>query len=79
MISAPSREDLVIRTRALDRVLLSHHFVVPNWHLSKDRILYWNKFGRPSHVAERGTSFARWWIDPEKEAALKAATGDQAN
>ena len=79
VISAPSREDLVIRTRALDRVLLSHHFVVPNWHLSKDRILYWNKFGRPSHVAERGTSFARWWIDPEKEAALKAATGDQAN
>ena len=47
IISAPSRESLIARTRALDRVLLWNHFVIPNWHLKVDRILSWDKFGRP--------------------------------
>lgn len=79
LIAAPTREDLVIRTRALDRVLLSHHFVVPAWHLSADRILYWNKFSRPAIVPARGTSFNTWWWDKEKAAALARARGKATN
>src|SRR3546814_1597659 len=43
VIAAPSRESLVVRTHALDRVLLWHHFVVPNWHTRPDRIVYRDK------------------------------------
>ncbi|HZF78017.1 MAG TPA: extracellular solute-binding protein, partial [Acetobacteraceae bacterium] len=32
VVSAPDREELVARTRALDRVLLHHNFVIPQWH-----------------------------------------------
>ena len=72
VITAPSRESLVARTRALDRVLLHHHFVIPNWHLSKRRIAYWDKFDRPPDGnAKIGTSFNWWWFDAQKAARLE--------
>jgi microcin C transport system substrate-binding protein len=79
LIAAPDREQLVLRTRALDRVLLAHHFIIPNWYLSKDRILYWNKFARPSLIKNEGTRFSWWWYDEAKAQALNAATGKSSN
>jgi microcin C transport system substrate-binding protein len=70
IIAAPDRPSLVARTRALDRVLLSGHYVVPNWYLAKERIAYWNKFGMPSVVPRSGVQIDAWWIDPVKAAAL---------
>ncbi len=71
VISAPSRQSLVTRTRALDRVLLWGHYVIPNWHVRVDRIASWNKFSRPAVVPRRGTSLDYWWFDAAKDAALK--------
>jgi len=72
VIMAPDRQSLVTRTRALDRVLLWSHYVIPSWHLKIFRVAYWDKFGRPSTTPKPayGTGFDSWWIDPEKEAAL---------
>lgn len=70
IISAPDRESLVARTRALDRVLLWGHYVIPNWHIRIDRIAYWDKFGRPTYIPRRGTSINYWWVDPSKARAL---------
>ncbi len=70
IISAPDRESLIARTRALDRVLLWGHYVIPNWHIRIDRIAYWDKFGQPDYIPRRGTSVNYWWIDPAKERAL---------
>jgi microcin C transport system substrate-binding protein len=71
VISAPSRQSLVTRTRALDRVLLWGHYVIPNWHVRVDRIASWNKFSRPAVVPRRGTSLDYWWFDAAKDAELK--------
>ena len=76
IIGAPDREALVARTRALDRVLLHRHFVVPAWHTSVDRILYWDKFGVPP-PHKRGTSTRYWWFDPAKAARLKGKIRSQ--
>jgi microcin C transport system substrate-binding protein len=72
VIKAPTRESLVSRTRALDRVLLWGHYVIPNWHLRKQRILYWDKFSRPEKPARFGTSTDLWWFDTAKAARLEA-------
>jgi microcin C transport system substrate-binding protein len=78
VIQASSRESLVARTRALDRVLLHGHYVIPQWHLRFQRILYWNKFSRPETTSKDGTSTTYWWYDADKAARLKAArAGDQ--
>jgi len=72
VISAPDREDLVARTRALDRVLLFGYYVVPHWHLQVQRILSWDKFSRPEVTPRSGTSTNYWWFDPVKAARLQA-------
>ncbi len=72
VVTAPDRESLVTRTRALDRVLLWGHYVIPNWHSRTDRVLYWDKFAKPDVVPDRGTDTSFWWYDPAKAAALQA-------
>ena len=59
------------RTRALDRVLLWHHYVIPNWHIRIDRVLFWDKFARPEITPKNGFQFDTWWIDPNKARELR--------
>lgn len=75
IIAAPTREDLITRVRALDRVLIWSHYIIPNFHLSYDRLLYWNKYSRPDVVPARGTQIGTWWYDEAKAAKLAAAQG----
>jgi len=71
VISAPTRAELVQRTRALDRVLQWEYIVIPQFHIPYDRVLYWNRFSRPEIIPTFGVSLLNWWIDPEKEQALE--------
>lgn len=74
VINAPDREELVARTRALDRVLLAHAFVVPQWHLRRFWIAHWDRFGRPERTPRYATGFpTTWWVDPARERALAEA------
>ena len=73
LIRAPDRETLVASTRALDRVLLWGHYVIPQWHIRSFRLVYWNRFGRPDIRPKYGLGFpTTWWIDREKAARLEA-------
>lgn len=44
IIFAKDRAELVAATRALDRVLLWNHYVVPQWYAPYSRIAYWDRF-----------------------------------
>jgi microcin C transport system substrate-binding protein len=70
IILAPDRDSLVASCRALDRILLWGHYLIPNWHNRTFRVAYWNRFGRPEITPRYGVGFSSWWIDPEKDAAL---------
>tara|TARA_B110000483_G_scaffold44318_1_gene55400 strand:- start:1299 stop:3206 length:1908 start_codon:yes stop_codon:yes gene_type:complete len=72
LVQAKSREELVAHTRALDRLLLAGHYVIPQWHLTSQRILFWNKFGLPEVTPKTGTSTNLWWLDPQKADQLAA-------
>jgi microcin C transport system substrate-binding protein len=71
IIYAPTREDLVAATRALDRVLLWGHYVIPHWHIRSTRIAYWNKFVRPETDPKYGLDLFAWWVDPMKVAGIE--------
>lgn len=64
IINAPTREDLVIRCRALDRVLQWGHHVVPNWHLNRFRIAYRHTLARPEVSPPYGLPLDAWWQKP---------------
>ena len=51
IITAHSREDLIAACRALDRVLLWSHYVIPQWHNQVTRIAFWDKLDHPDDLA----------------------------
>ena len=63
IIKAQDKETLVATTKALDRILLWNHFVIPNWYIDGFRLLYWNKFGRPEIMPKYDSNFGlyNWW------------------
>lgn len=73
LINAPDREELIARTRALDRVLLHHHFVIPQWHNRLFWVAFWDRFGRPERNPRYALGFDSWWLDAARDAALTAA------
>ena len=73
VVTAPDREALVARTRALDRVLLWNHFVIPQWHNRTFRIAFWDKFGRPERNPRYGLGLDTWWVDAARDRALADA------
>ncbi|MBE02955.1 MAG: hypothetical protein CMI11_04630 [Oceanospirillales bacterium] len=64
VIQAPDRQELVYRVRALDRVLLHGYYAIPQWHLGKDRVAYWNHLVRPSVTPKQGIDLNNWWAKP---------------
>ena len=61
-IAAPDRPTQVALTRALDRVLLWGHYVIPGSHSRSHRLAYWNTFSRPPEPPRNGTGFPdTWW------------------
>ena len=74
IIFASNRGELVAASRALDRVLLWNHFVIPNWHINSYRIAYWNRFSRPAIKPKYGLGFSdTWWVDEARDKSLQAA------
>ncbi len=71
IIAAKDRDDLIASTRALDRVLQWGFYFIPHWNSNQNRLAYWNKFAHPTDMPEYGLTLDTWWIDPQKEAALK--------
>ena len=62
VISAPDRQTLVATTHALDRVLLWGFYVIPKWHMQAHRLVYWEKFGKPTQLPPYQHGFpAIWW------------------
>jgi len=62
LIMAETREELVNTTRALDRVLLSEHIVIPHWYLPAYRVAYWNKFSHPKVAPYYDLGLDTWWV-----------------
>ena len=80
IVVAKDREELIAATRALDRVLLWNHYVIPQWHINYHRIAYWDKFARPAVTAPYALNVVEtWWIDAQKASALveKTSTGQK--
>ncbi len=74
IIFAEDRETLIAATRALDRVLLAHHYTVPTYTLRKSRIARWDRFSHPDELPEFSIGFPTvWWYDEAKAAKTGAA------
>jgi len=80
VIFADTRDELLAATRALDRVLLWNHYVVPQWTLFDERTARWNRFGHPGHMPKYGMSAfpAIWWWEGVQIAEQRSASNETA-
>lgn len=66
IVSSEKREDLVIATKALDRVLLFGEYMVPNWYINIHRVAYRDKFGIPKKLPlyydPENWMMKSWWL-----------------
>jgi microcin C transport system substrate-binding protein len=74
VIFAKDRNELVAATKALDRVLLAHDYVVPQWTSLKQRTARWNRYSHPETMPRYGgAAFPTiWWYDEAKAAKTGA-------
>ena len=72
LIFAKDRADLVAATKALDRVLLWNHYVVPQWTYPWQRTARWDRFGQPETLPKYAApAFPTiWWWDAERAAKV---------
>jgi microcin C transport system substrate-binding protein len=75
IIQAPSREALVTRVRALDRLLRWGHYVIPQFYGRTTRYAHWDYYSRTGIETLQRESFDRWWWDAEKAAATQGKRG----
>ena len=66
----------------LDGIVMNTFPYMLEWYAGFQRYIYWNKFGHPEgYLTRTGDRFDPrmvWWVDPEKEAALNEARGDDS-
>ena len=62
LIQTSSRQDLVTHVRAMDRILLWNHYVIPMWHYPKWRIAHWSHIQRPDPLSDISPLISfTWW------------------
>ncbi len=72
LVRAESRPQLVSAARALDRVLLHKHIVVPHWYSATHRVAYRNRFGMPEVMPKYYQAdpyvISSWWQAKPRKA-----------
>ena len=73
VLLAEHYDNLVAAVRALDRVLLWNHYVVPQWSYNKVRVARWDRFSHPDPLPKYGISGfpSLWWWDADKAARVR--------
>ena len=75
VVTAKSRGELTVATRALDRVLMWNRFVITQWYKGEHNVAYWNKYNRPKVSPKFSTGVLdTWWYDAEKAAMIEKGT-----
>jgi microcin C transport system substrate-binding protein len=74
VIAAKSRAELDVAVRALDRVLRSIRFWVPEWNKNSYTVAYYDIFGHPENPPTYALGeMSYWWYDQAKADKLRAA------
>lgn len=74
VLAAESNEELKHATRALDRVLRSYRFWVPQWFKDTHWVSYFDMYDYPEELPPFALGLVDfWWFDAERAEALRAA------
>ena len=67
LLAAQSRDAQIAAGKALDRVLLWQHYIIPNWYINYHRLAYRNRFAfvtTPPYTL----GLNAWWLKTSEKA-----------
>ena len=63
VIDAPNREQLIVRTKVLDRMLRSGYYQILTGAKDKTWLAYWNMYKQPVRQPRLSVGIEYWWMD----------------
>ena len=80
VVEASSRQELIVACKALDRVLLWNHYLIPHWYDNSWRVAYRNTLHHPETNPLFGLDTSIWWYEPANiaTATVKADTDNSS-
>lgn len=74
LLEVETYDELAAHVRAIDRIMRYDYFMIPVWTLSSHWVAHYDMYGRPDVQPPFSLGHLDfWWIEADKEAALKAA------
>ncbi|MBF2719874.1 ABC transporter substrate-binding protein [Psychrobacter sp. NG254] len=65
--NAKNRDDIVLYTQVLDRLLRAGHYVVPLYGKSGTNVAYWDQYRHTENLPSNAVGIDYWWVDKEAE------------
>jgi len=65
--NAKNRDDIVLYTQVLDRLLRAGHYVVPLYGKSGTNVAYWDQYRHTENLPSNAVGIDYWWVDREAE------------
>jgi ABC-type oligopeptide transport system substrate-binding subunit len=77
LIRAPDREQLVVRTKVLDRLLRAGYYQIPTYGKGENWFVYWNMYHQPQVKPKLSTGIDYWWSDAAEAKKVTHYLGQQ--
>jgi ABC-type oligopeptide transport system substrate-binding subunit len=72
---AESRDEIVLYTKVLDRLLRAGHYLVPLYGKSTTTVAYWNQYRHIEKLPANAVGIDYWWVDKKAEAQVNKYLG----
>ncbi|MGP9491195.1 extracellular solute-binding protein [Psychrobacter sp. AOP7-B1-24] len=69
---AKSRDEIVLYTQVLDRLLRAGYYLVPLYGKSGTNVAYWNQYRHTEKLPTNAVGIDYWWTDKAAEARVNA-------
>lgn len=68
--NAQNRDEIVLYTQVLDRLLRAGHYLVPLYGKSATNVAYWDQYRHTEKLPSNAIGIDYWWTDKEAEARV---------
>ena len=68
--NAKTRDDTILYTQVLDRLLRAGHYLVPLYGKSATNVAYWDQYRHTEKLPSNAIGIDYWWTDKEAEARV---------
>ncbi|GAA0313676.1 extracellular solute-binding protein [Psychrobacter aestuarii] len=67
LVHAQTREEIVLYTHVLDRLLRAGYYLVPLYGTPVTRVAYWDEYRHPDTLPTNAIGIDYWWVDKAAE------------